>query len=137
VPTNHQHCGFQRKLRKPKSKPAIHSLWQRRPHNLPLYSIYTATCSESKHKSTAVQCASVFCRAYLGNLTYHKNQHSHPPWPSDDVCKESNGQSLGSVFEYLKPVDKSEVLMIPMQPYNVVLASPWEETQKSTAATVD
>jgi len=57
-----------------------------------------ATCSESKHKSTAVQWASFYRQAYLGNSSYHTNQHPPPPWPGDDVCKESNGQSLGSVF---------------------------------------
>jgi len=63
-----------------------------------LYDIYTATCSKSKYQSTAVQWASLYCRAYLGNSTYHTNQHSPPPWPGDDVCREWNGQTLGSGF---------------------------------------
>jgi hypothetical protein len=40
-------------------------------------------------------------------------------------------------FEHLKPVDESEVLVIPMKAYNQFLGLPWQETRKSTAATVD
>ena len=32
-------------------------------------------------------------------------------------------------FEYLKPVDKSEVLVSPMMAYNLVLGLPWQETR--------
>ena len=40
------------------------------------------------------------------------NQHSTSPWPGDDICKgEPKGKSLCSAFEYLEPVDKSEVLV--------------------------
>jgi len=87
--------------------------------------IYMATCSESKQTSAAVQWASIYRRAHLGNSSYHTNQHSPPPWPGDDICKESNGQSLGWVFEHLKPVDKSEVLVVPMKVYDLVLGLPW------------
>jgi hypothetical protein len=52
------------------------------------------------------------------------DQHSPPPWPGDDVCRESNGQSLSSVLEHLKPVDKSEVLVVPMKVYDLVLGFP-------------
>jgi len=90
-----------------------------------LYEIYMATCSKSKHHSTAGQWASFYRRAYLGCPSYHTNQHSPPPWPGDDVCKQSNGQSLGSVFEHLKPVDESEVLVVPMKVYDLVLGLPW------------
>jgi hypothetical protein len=33
------------------------------------------------------------------------------PWPGDNVCRESNGQSVGSVLEHLKLVDELEVLV--------------------------
>jgi len=79
----------------------------------------------------------LYCRAYLENSSYRTNQHSPPPWPGDDVCKESHCQSLGSVFEHLKPVDESEVLIILMKAYNLVLGLRGQETRKLTAATVD
>jgi hypothetical protein len=54
------------------------------------------------------------------------------------AVKESRKASLlVQYFEYLKPVDESEVLVIPMKAYNLVLGLPWQETRKSTAATVD
>jgi len=52
--------------------------------------------------------------------------------------KESQKASLlVQYFEYLEPVDESEVLVIPMKEYNLVLGLPWQETRKSTAVTVD
>jgi len=45
--------------------------------------------------------------------------------------------SLVQYFEHLKPVDESEVLVIPMKVYNLVLGLPWKETRKSTSATVN
>jgi len=102
-----------------------------------LYQIYMATCSESKHKSTAVQWVSFYRRAYWGNSSHHTNQHSPPPWPGDDVCKESNGQALGAVFQHLRPVDESEVLVIPMKAYIPVLCLPWQETRISAGAKVN
>ena len=58
------------------------------------------------------------------------NQHSPPPWPGDDVCNELNGLSLGSVFEHLKPDDETEVLIMSLKAYSLVLGLPWQETRK-------
>jgi hypothetical protein len=44
---------------------------------------------------------------------------------------------LVQYFEHLKPVEESEVLISPVMAYNIVLGLPWQETQKSTAVTVD
>jgi len=44
---------------------------------------------------------------------------------------------LVQYFEHLKPVDESEVLVRPLKAYNLVLGLPWQETQKSTAVTVN
>jgi hypothetical protein len=65
------------------------------------------------------------------------NPHSGPPWPGDDVCTESNGQSPGRVSEHLKQVDESQVSIIPIMAYNLVLGLPWQQSRKSTAAMVD
>jgi hypothetical protein len=99
VPTISSNVAFKGSLRKLKGNPAMHSLRQRNPQNLPLYQIYMATCGKSKHELTAVQSASLSRRAYLEISSYHTNQHSPPPWPGDDVCKEGpKGKSLGSVY---------------------------------------
>jgi len=137
VPTCPQRRGFQRKSTKAETQTG-HAVAAAVETTKPtLYQIYMATCSESKHKLTAVQWASVYHQAYLGNSSFHTHHHSPPPWPGDDVCKESNGQSLGSVFEHHKQVDESEVSVIPMKAFNLVLGVPWQETQKSTGAEVD
>ena len=41
---------------------------------------------------------------------------------------------LVQYFEHLEPVEESEVLVIRMKAYNLVLGLPWQETRKSTAA---
>jgi len=107
-----QRRGFQRKSTKAERQTG-NALAEAAETTKPtLYQIYMGTCSESKHKSTAVQWASLGRRACLGNSSYHTNQHSPSPWPGDGICKEEpKGKSLGSVFEYLKPVDESEVLV--------------------------
>jgi len=47
---------------------------------------------------------------------YHRNKHTPPLWPGDDVCKgEPKGKAIGSVLEHLKPVDESEGLEVTMQ----------------------
>ena len=44
---------------------------------------------------------------------------------------------LVQYFEHLEPVDESEVVVIPMKAYTLVLGLPWQQTRKSTGATVD
>ena len=41
---------------------------------------------------------------------------------------------LVQYYQHLKPVDESEVVVIPMKAYNLVLRLPWQETRKLTAA---
>ena len=91
VPTYPQRRGFLRKSTKAKSQTGNALAAAADPTKPTLYQIYMATCSKSRHKSTAVQWASFYRRAYLGHSSYHTNQHWPPPWPGDDVCKESKG----------------------------------------------
>jgi len=124
---NHkQHRGVQRKSTKAERQTSNALAAAAETTQPTLYHIYMATCSESKRKSTAVQWALLYRRAYLGDSSYHMHQHSPSPCPGDDVCQgQPKANSPGSVLERDKLVDESEVLVVPMLVYDRVLGLPW------------
>jgi len=66
---------------------------------MPLYGIYMAIRSKSKHKSSVVQQASLYGLAYWRKSSHQTNQHLTAPCPGDDVCNGGpKGKSLGWVW---------------------------------------
>jgi len=63
--------------------------------------------------------------------------HLHPGKVTMTVKESRKASLLAQDFEHLKPVDKWEVLVVPMKVYDLVLGLPWWETQKLTAAKVN
>ena len=124
VPTHHQRRGFQRKSTKAERQTG-NALTVAGEATTP--TVVLNMHGNVQRVKAQIDCSALsifYRRVYLGNWSYHLNQHSSPPWPGDDVCRESNAQSLCSVFEHLKPDDEPEVLVVPIKVYDLVFGWP-------------